>query len=120
MFLKPLLVSAHDGTEYSRASYRHVMIRNVVCTVGIAVTYAITTVVVVVGISNASSPEGNIKVLCMLVRRRLSACGPILTLLKKASRKRVETWKNWSTTRSSCALCTGVYSGICFLVNEVD
>ena len=61
MFVKPLMVSLQDSTASGRAVYRQVVIRNMVCTVGVAATYAITTAVVVVGVvlADASSAEGS-------------------------------------------------------------
>ena len=61
MFVKPLMVSLQDSTASGRAVYRQVVIRNMVCTVGVAATYASTTAVVVVGVvlADASSAEGS-------------------------------------------------------------
>ncbi|CAB1102618.1 unnamed protein product [Ectocarpus sp. CCAP 1310/34] len=49
MFIKPMLVS-HGNTQSGGAVYRRVVIRNIVCTIGIACAYVITTVVVVLAL----------------------------------------------------------------------
>ncbi|CAM9896034.1 unnamed protein product, partial [Ectocarpus sp. 13 AM-2016] len=58
MFIKPMLVS-QGNTQSGGAVYRRVVIRNIVCTVGIACAYMITTVVVVLAL--LSSPSGTNK-----------------------------------------------------------
>lgn len=58
MFVKPLR-SLQEGNESSRAIYRKVVFRNIACTIGIGVAYAVTTVVVAVAIFNTSPKDYN-------------------------------------------------------------
>ncbi|CAM9247012.1 unnamed protein product, partial [Ectocarpus sp. 6 AP-2014] len=54
MFIKPMLVS-QGNTQSGGAVYRRVVIRNIVCTIGIACAYVITTVVVVLALLSSPS-----------------------------------------------------------------
>ncbi|CBN74816.1 hypothetical protein Esi_0043_0079 [Ectocarpus siliculosus] len=54
MFIKPMLLP-QGGTQSGGAVYRRVVVRNIVCTVGIACAYVITTVVVV--LAHVSTPS---------------------------------------------------------------
>lgn len=60
MFVKPMLTT-QARTQSGGAVYRRVVIRNVVCTAGIAFTYVITTLVVVLALMSSSSENNKVR-----------------------------------------------------------
>ncbi|CAM9711777.1 unnamed protein product, partial [Ectocarpus fasciculatus] len=58
MFIKPMLVS-QGSTQSGGAVYRRVVVRNIVCTIGIACAYAVTTVAVTLALLSISSDDTN-------------------------------------------------------------
>ncbi|CAM9368130.1 unnamed protein product, partial [Ectocarpus sp. 12 AP-2014] len=62
MFIKPMLVP-QGGTQSGGAVYRRVVVRNIVCTVGIACAYVITTVVVVLAYVSTPSDTSKASIL---------------------------------------------------------
>lgn len=59
MFVKPLMIP-QGHTQSGGAVYRRLVMRNVACTIGITFTYAVTTVIVVLGF--LTTAPGSIKV----------------------------------------------------------
>ncbi|CAN0009365.1 unnamed protein product [Pylaiella littoralis] len=57
LFLRPLLVMRHENTQSGGAVYRRVVIRNVVCTCAISITYLIVTVVEVLALLDESAED---------------------------------------------------------------
>ncbi|CAM9661797.1 unnamed protein product [Ectocarpus fasciculatus] len=62
MFIKPMLVS-QSSTQSGGAVYRRVVVRNIVCTIGIACAYLVTMVVVVLALLNTASNTKSVPVL---------------------------------------------------------
>lgn len=60
LFVKPLLLASHEGTQSGGAVYRRVVYRNVVCTATIVVSTVITTVVTVVATMNVSPEDDTV------------------------------------------------------------
>ncbi|CAM9960602.1 unnamed protein product [Ectocarpus sp. 8 AP-2014] len=58
MFVKPLMIP-QGHTQSGGAVYRRLVMRNVACTIGITFTYAVTTVIVVLGF--LTTAPGSIK-----------------------------------------------------------
>lgn len=59
LFVRPLLIG-HQDTQSGGAVYRRVVIRNVVCTGTISISYLITTVVVFVAFLNESAEDDKV------------------------------------------------------------
>jgi len=60
LFVKPMLIRV-EGTQSGGALYRRVVMRNIVCTTGTVISYAITSVVIVVTLSIESSANDSVR-----------------------------------------------------------
>ncbi len=60
LFVKPML-APQGSTQSGGAFYRSVVIRNVICTIGVVIAYVITTVVFILAIRRESSDNDKVR-----------------------------------------------------------
>lgn len=70
LFVKPLLVHV-EGAQSGGALYRRVVVRNVICTVGIIASYAISTLIVILALLSESSESDKVRIQREFVTERV-------------------------------------------------
>lgn len=100
LFVKPLLAGV-QGTQSGGALYRKVVWRNVICTVGIVITYAITTIVVFLALVRESLLNNKVRNerACVVSTSHPHQTKPSRTNQNSSTKRNPRKWLGSTSTR---------------------